>query len=141
MLALYLKQYTLLVRMNHTAPRMRTQCTVHTNSKVWSKTSRLAAVAPLICGITMNDPQQHCVLAFVFAGASRVHSSSQLHHINLTAIIITSIITITTVIYHHRSRCWLGWCSAAHLATGTSPWEARCSGYLSAAARGRELPG
>ena len=77
----------------------------------------------------MTPSSTVCLLSRSRGVASRVHSSSQLHHINLTAIIITSIITITTVIYHHLLALLAGLVLVLlTLATGTSPWEARLLG-------------
>ena len=71
-----------------------------------------------------------CSLALAHSLASRVLSASQRHHINLTGIIITSIITITTtVIYHHLLALLAGLVLVLlTLATATSPWEARLLG-------------
>eukprot|EP00321_Phaeocystis_globosa_P009247 CAMPEP_0118831758 /NCGR_PEP_ID=MMETSP1162-20130426/32130_1 /TAXON_ID=33656 /ORGANISM="Phaeocystis Sp, Strain CCMP2710" /LENGTH=424 /DNA_ID=CAMNT_0006763223 /DNA_START=49 /DNA_END=1320 /DNA_ORIENTATION=- len=91
-------------------------------------------------------PSTACLLSRSRGVASRVHSSSQLHHINLTAITITSIITITSppscrISSSAGAAVWAG-ARAAHLGDRHLALGGAAARAISraAAARGRELP-
>ena len=98
-----------------------------------SPLSHTSSVASLMTQAALRA----CPLALAHSLASRVLSSSQRHHINLTAITINLtaiIITITITItsppsYHHLLALLAGLVLVLlTLATATSPWEARLLG-------------